>query len=591
MIPKIISWGTKYGKNRLFPASPLPEGIILLCEGEPDTICAISNGLNAITQTGKTKKWSKNQLKKFKGREVVIAFDADQPGQMHAKNAALEISKVATAVYLLEWPNYMGRRDDGQWPENHGQDLTDFFVKYKKSVDDLQRLIDNAKRFEPPEPDLLGQPLEFFSPGVNGRMSFKPRSLAAKILETNKFLYVPETGLFYRYENGYFKRFQEDNLNTMAIKLLGAESKQARVRDAVFQVMALSIIPPARSLNDMTDWLCIKNCMINIRTLETKNHDPDFYASYQLGVTYNPNSKNKCDRWLQLLDENIQTRPVIAQIQEYFGYCLYRGTPFAKCLLFICPGGGGKSTMLKILTEMVGSENCASITFNEMEDQFLRSTLYQKSVNVCGEVGSKIIESTYFKAVTSGDRINAAFKHKNAFTFEPFCKVIFSGNKMPRVKDTSDGLYRRLLPIKFKRQFLEGDPDTDPFLEQKLLTELSEIFLWALTGLNRLMKNKQFTNCDETINLMMDYKRLNNPVLCFAQDVCSFEESARSSKKDVFKRYENYCRNYGYRAYSYQNFFKELYAAFASLKTFRPRKDNPKRNPYVKGIRLTGEMS
>ncbi|SDU38733.1 phage/plasmid primase, P4 family [Desulfobacula phenolica] len=584
---KIISWGKAYGSSRLFPPSPRENGTVLLCEGESDTVCAISNGFNAITQTTKPKKWTKDHLKKFEDRDVVIAFDADQPGQMYAKEyAGFEIYKVAKTVKLLEWPDIMGKREDGLWPEDHGQDLTDFFQKHKKTAADLQRLMDDAKRFEPPEDEIDPQALEFFERGVNDRLSFKPRLLAEKIREKFTLLYCPDTGLLHKWNNEYWEEFHEDHLRAVALRMLGKESKQAWVQDAVFQVKSLSTIPHGRSLNDKLEWVCIKNGMLNIETLVLKPHDPKYYASYQLNVSFNPESNDRCERWIQFLKETVQTPAVIDQVQEFFGYCFLKKTPFAKCLLLLGDGSDGKSKFIKVLIEMIGAKNCAAVNFNEMEDQFLRSTLYQKAVNVCGEVGGKIIESTYFKAVSSGDRIHAAFKHKNTFEFEPYCKLIFSGNKMPRVKDTSDGLYRRLLPIQFKRQFMEGDPDTDPFLEEKLLSELSEIFLWSLAGLKRLLKNRQFTSCEETTNLMMDYKRLNNPVLCFAQDTCTLDEAGQASKKDLFKGYEKYCRENGYRAYSRENFFRELYAAFATLRTFRPRKNNPHRIPFVKGIRI-----
>jgi len=71
--PKIISWGAKYGSARLLPAAPSPEGVVLLCEGESDTLCALSHGFNAITQTTKPRKWRREHLGPFRDRDVVIA--------------------------------------------------------------------------------------------------------------------------------------------------------------------------------------------------------------------------------------------------------------------------------------------------------------------------------------------------------------------------------------------------------------------------------------------------------------------------------------------------------------------------------------
>ncbi len=130
---------------------------------------------------------------------------------------------------------------------------------------------------------------------------------------------------------------------------------------------------------------------------------------------------------------------------------------------------------------------------------------------------------------------------------------MFASNKLTRVLDNSDGFYRRILPVEFKRQFPEDDPATDPFLESKLLSELSEIFHWSLEGLHRLMAQRKFTDCDETRDVMLRYKRLNNPVVCFIEDECALGEEYRENKAELYERYERYCRTGRYRALSREN--------------------------------------
>lgn len=60
---KMISWASGSGDAMPFPARPEPEGTLLLCEGEPDTICALSRGFNAITiAVSKMRKWSRDLI-------------------------------------------------------------------------------------------------------------------------------------------------------------------------------------------------------------------------------------------------------------------------------------------------------------------------------------------------------------------------------------------------------------------------------------------------------------------------------------------------------------------------------------------------
>jgi putative DNA primase/helicase len=583
---KIFSFGPGCGDARLFPAAPSADGVVLLVEGEGDAICALSNGFNAITQTSKTKYWSAAHTAPFKDRDVVIAYDADQPGWKYAQFAATSLFKIARSVRMLVWPDYMGRKEDGSWPDDHGQDLTDFFVKHKKTPADLKLLIDTADPFTS-EDACIANPMEFFDYGPNGRSSFKPRLLADRICRDFSLVSDPESGLVYRWNGSYFERYPEEHIEKSCLEYLGDEAQQSRVKDATFQAKRLSQVPFGRALNDQDDWICILNGMLNMRTMELRPHDKKFYATYQLPVSFDPNRTARCDRFLQYLEETIQTPGPIAQVQEFAGYCLTREVRYEKALLLLGPGADGKSKLIAILRALVGAENCSAVSFQDLENEFHRSSLYGKLLNISTEVGSKAMESAYFKAIVSGDPISAAFKHENSFQFCPQCKLVFAGNRMPRILDNSDGPFRRLLPISFKRQFLD---DGDPHLLEKLMSELSEIFQWALVGLHRLWQQKRFTDCEETRDLLMEHRRANNPVLCFVEDMCVLGDYQEVSKEDLYKSYKKYTGANGYLTLGAENFFRELYAAVANVKQFRPRRKDGSRPYYISGIGIDQEV-
>jgi hypothetical protein len=139
-VSKIMSWASGYGIARNLPFMPFADGTVYLVEGEPDCICAISNGINAITHTSKPNKYSAELLEPYKGRDVVICYDADKPGQAYAMLSAINIAKVAKSLKFLEWPDYMGKLPGGDWPDKHGEDLTDFFVKHKRTIEEFYAL-------------------------------------------------------------------------------------------------------------------------------------------------------------------------------------------------------------------------------------------------------------------------------------------------------------------------------------------------------------------------------------------------------------------------------------------------------------------
>lgn len=584
---KIISWASDYGGARLYPARPLPDGVVLLVEGESDRICAMCHGFNAITQTTKPKKWSKDHLAKFTDRDVVIAYDADQAGQKYALEfAAPELKKVARSVRILEWPDNMGRRSDGLWPEDHGEDLTDFFVKHKGTAEELQALVDLANPFtQLTEEEVLGCALEFFERGPNDRVSFKPRLLADRILKDKRLLYVPKMGVLYTWNGMHWEMYDEELLKEYAIRLLSSESQKSRAEDAVFQVKMLSTIPHGREPNDKKDWLCIKNGMFNPVTLELRPFDPGYYCTFQMPVAYSPTHHKKPELWLRFLDQTLAAAGPINQAQEFFGYCLLQKTLYGRSLICWGPGEDGKSVFLKVLQSMVGEDNSASVAFKDLEDQNYRASLYGKALNVSTEIGREVLQSTYFKAITTGDPISAAFKYQSPFTFKPYVKQAFATNDLPPVMDNTHGYYRRLLILKFVRQFKEGDPDRDPNLEEKLKENLTGIFHWALAGLHRLMAQGYFSNCDEHIENIHEYKRLNDAVLCFVEDCLEIGEGYETEKKDVYTNYKNYCTANGSAPKKRERFWRDMHTVIKDLKMYRPSR-NGERPWVVEGVRL-----
>lgn len=101
-----------YGRTRLWPpASQWKQGLLWICEGEPDVICALSQGLNAVTQTAGCGTWRDEFSRLMADRDVVIAYDCDQAGYKGSHVAAESIAGQAKSVRVLIWPEMMRAAD------------------------------------------------------------------------------------------------------------------------------------------------------------------------------------------------------------------------------------------------------------------------------------------------------------------------------------------------------------------------------------------------------------------------------------------------------------------------------------------------
>lgn len=121
----------------------------------------------------------------------------------------------------------------------------------------------------------------------------------------------------------------------------------------------------------------------------------------------------------------------------------------------------------------------------------------------------------------SGQTINAQYKYKNAFDFKPYATFIFAGNQMPETYDQSHGYYRRLIIVKFEKQFLKGDPRrrNPEELKAALISEKEEIVATALRLYRAVQKQGCFSENELTEEAKEEYRLDNEPVRQFVNEL------------------------------------------------------------------------
>ena len=126
----------------LWEASSLKHTTII-CAGEKDMAVARSHGLNAITLTG-GEMAAPLFLAPFKNRNIVICYDNDDAGRQGAAKLGTKLLGVAKTVRVCtEFHKGMENKED----------ITDYFVKYKHTKEDLVHCIKATPLFTPPEPE------------------------------------------------------------------------------------------------------------------------------------------------------------------------------------------------------------------------------------------------------------------------------------------------------------------------------------------------------------------------------------------------------------------------------------------------------
>lgn len=572
------------GEARLYPPpSRWGTGPLWQVEGEPDLLCMLSQGLNAVTKTIGAGIWKDEWTEHFDGREVINCYDADKVGLKGTEKVGLALAPVAKLFRFIRWPVAMFEgtphplddpkqkfsefvlREGALWPVNHGEDLTDFFVKRGRCVADLKDLLATAGTFSPPEKAAPLTPKRFFG-GRNGN-AFKPALLAAAIQKDLDIATDPDTGLMYRWNERYWELHNIVHVQKKALQMLEIEASTARSNDAATMVKILTSLEHGRKMNDSKRWICLKNCLFDLETGETRPHTKAEFFNFMLGVEFNPHGDPRCDRWLQFLGETIQDPQTIMALQEFFGYCLVSSTRFQKCLFMFGPGADGKSIVLDTLTALLGEQNCSAVGLKDLEKEFYRASLFGKRLNVSAEFDSGAFTSEWFKKLIDGSLVSACFKHKDFFEFRFDGKIVFASNRFPKVLDNSDGYWRRLLPIQFKRQFLTVASGKDLNLIDKLLAELDGIFAWSLAGLERLYEQGEFTWSDDMEATLSEYKATNDPVRVFCQErlLCHDSDTYRVGVAALYKAYRSWCGEGNFTPHNRIHFGREFKRVMPSV--------------------------
>ena len=110
----------------------------IICAGEKDMAITRANGFNAITLTGGEKALPKF-INAFKDRKVAICYDHDEAGIAGANSLAAYLKPHVAEVKVVTGFHEVCKE--------HGEDLTDFFVKYGKTKQDLKKYIQETPAF------------------------------------------------------------------------------------------------------------------------------------------------------------------------------------------------------------------------------------------------------------------------------------------------------------------------------------------------------------------------------------------------------------------------------------------------------------
>jgi putative DNA primase/helicase len=208
-------------------------------------------------------------------------------------------------------------------------------------------------------------------------------------------------------------------------------------------------------------------------------------------------------------------------------------------------GNTGKSVDCDILTYLLGQDNTANVSFQDMSnDRWATGRCWGKRLVVVGDQGKESIkDSSTFKQLTGGDSISAELKGLQHFMYKFRGVILVSCNHLPVFEDDKGDHMSERLNFIHSRNVIEEE-NRDIYLRDKLENEASGILNWALDGLKDFIKNKnKLCPCKSSEALMAEYRCRYDTFFSFIYDCCDVTKDKTSyiKKTDLEAEYERYC--------------------------------------------------
>jgi P4 family phage/plasmid primase-like protien len=194
--------------------------------------------------------------------------------------------------------------------------------------------------------------------------------------------------------------------------------------------------------------------MLNLETMEIDDFSPEYYSRNQIPIGFDETAT--CPRFLNDLLAPALSDEAIEVVQKYFGMCLLGYNYSQQFLLLEGTPGGGKSTLVDVLRQIIGRKNIAELRTNLLNERFEMAAFGGKTLLIGSDVPGNFLQRSgaeVLKKLTGHDFIDAEFKGGNTRTslFGVFNILITSNNRLRvRLDGDEEAWRRRLLLVKFE---------------------------------------------------------------------------------------------------------------------------------------------
>lgn len=316
----------------------------------------------------------------------------------------------------------------------------------------------------------------------------------------------------YIYNNGVY----EDNLKELesAIRRLGRGAKTAEINSTFDNLFSMA---PAREESGY-ELVAFNNCIVNFRTLETFDFDPDKYvitsrvfADY--GVDADASTVQLVDRFFNdITDNDVELRDCLFEI---IGYCMLRTAMYHRAFILKGNANNGKSDYIHIIDSLIGAY-CTHQDLTQLSTLSNLKKLYHHTANLIDDVMELTrVDFDKIHSIITGGKIATKSTGEIEFSFRPYSTLVLATTHNLDFSSCNDETLRRFKVVPFNTKF--DSSTVDRYMTQNITapSSLNVIATRAIQAVSRLDKEWEFPTVVE--NTTVAYFSEGNPVLAFGK--------------------------------------------------------------------------
>jgi putative DNA primase/helicase len=217
---------------------------------------------------------------------------------------------------------------------------------------------------------------------------------------------------------------------------------------------------------------------------------PEYMSRNQLNVALD--EKAECPKFIAYLKAAV-TAEDVTLMQKFAGQMLLGVNLTQKLLILEGTAGGGKSTFVNIIAELIGRVNVAQLRTRHLGERFEIFGFLDKTLLIGVDVPGNFMMvdgAEVIKALCGGDLLDAEAKTGNRrFQVKGEFNILITCNTRMKVKLDGDGdAWRRRMGIVTFNAPKPEKPDPN-FVQKLLAEEASGMLNWAIEGALMLLKD------------------------------------------------------------------------------------------------------